>query len=157
MKVSFLQIGKTDKNYLSEGIRIYLNRIKHYVDFEIYSLNEIKKFKPLDINSIKKNEAKEILKYIVKDDFVVLLDENGKEHSSVKFAEFINNKMVTGCKKLIFISGGPYGFSEEIYKRANELISLSKLTFSHQLVRLVFLEQLYRAFTIIRGEPYHHG
>jgi 23S rRNA (pseudouridine1915-N3)-methyltransferase len=157
MKVSFLQIGKTDKKYISEGIEIYSARINHYVDFEIYTLNETKKSKSPDINNIKKTEAKEILKYISKDDFVVLLDENGKEHTSIKFAEFINNKMATGCKKINFISGGAYGFSDEIYKRANELISLSKLTFSHQLVRLIFLEQMYRAFTIIRGEPYHHG
>jgi 23S rRNA (pseudouridine1915-N3)-methyltransferase len=156
MKVSFLQLGKTDQSYISEGIKIYSDRIKHYVSFEILTLKEFKKSKSQNIDNFKKTEGTEILKNISKDDYVILLDENGKEYSSLKFASYLNKKMVEGCKKLLFISGGAYGFSEDVYKRANEQISLSKLTFSHQLVRLIFIEQLYRAFTIIKGEPYHH-
>jgi 23S rRNA (pseudouridine1915-N3)-methyltransferase len=156
MKVSFLQLGKTDQNYLAEGIRIYSERIKHYISFEILTLKELKKSKSQDIFNFKRLEGIEILKNVSKEDYVILLDEKGKEFSSLKFAEYINNKMIGGCKKMMFISGGAYGFSEGVYKRANEQISLSKLTFSHQLVRLIFLEQLYRAFTIIKGEPYHH-
>jgi 23S rRNA (pseudouridine1915-N3)-methyltransferase len=156
MKVSFLQFGKTRQDYISEGILIYAKRIKHYTDFEMVNLKEIKNSKSPDANNLKKQEAKEILKYISKDDFVVLLDEKGKEYSSIRFAEFINNKLITGCRKLVFVSGGAFGFSDEIYKIANEQLSLSKLTFSHHMVRLIFMEQLYRAFTIIKGEPYHH-
>jgi len=158
MKLSFLQIGKTEPNYISEGTKIYSERIKHYTTFDILSLKDIKKRdKSTDAGQIKKIEGVEILKTISKDDFVILLDEKGKEYSSLEFAVFIKNKMNTGCKEMVFVSGGSYGFSEDVYKRANEQISLSKLTFSHQMVRLIFLEQLYRAFTIIKGEPYHHG
>jgi 23S rRNA (pseudouridine1915-N3)-methyltransferase len=156
MKVSFLQLGKTDQNYISEGQKKYADRVKHYVSFEIVTIKEIKKSKSQDKANYKKAEGLEILKHVSKDDYVILLDEKGKEYSSLSFAANINNKMIGGCKKLLFISGGAFGFSDDVYKRANEQISLSKLTFSHQLVRLIFLEQIYRAFTIIKGEPYHH-
>ncbi len=158
MKLSFLQMGKTEHGYISEGIKIYSERIKHYNSIDILSLKDIKKgIKSIDVGQIKKNEGVEILKKISKNDFVILLDEKGNEYSSLEFAAFLQNKMNSGCKNLVFVSGGSYGFSEDVYTRANEQFSLSKLTFSHQMIRLIFLEQLYRAFTIIKGEPYHHG
>ena len=156
MKVSFLQMGKTDQKYIIEGVKDYSERIKHYIPFEILSLKDIKKSKSSDRDKVKKTEGVEILKRLSKEDYVILLDESGKEYTSIEFSSFLKNKIYAGFKKLVFVSGGSFGFSEDVYKRADEQVSLSKLTFPHQLVRLIFLEQLYRAFTIIKGVPYHH-
>ena len=156
MKVSLIVVGKTDFKYLDEGIALYEGRIKHYVPFEIIYTKDIKKSQSLSRDKIKEAECSEIINKIKPSDFVVLLDEKGKELSSINFSNFLNDKMISGEKKIVFLLGGAYGFHENVYKRANNILSISKMTFSHQMVRLIFLEQLYRAFTIIKGEPYHH-
>lgn len=156
MKITLLTIGKTEDRYLNEGIDIYLKRLKHYVTFRILELPELKNTKSLSQEQQKIRESELILKNIQSTDYVVLLDENGKEFSSRGFSVFLNKKMVGGLQHLVFIVGGPYGFSNEVYSRSNDKISLSQMTFSHQMIRLLFSEQLYRAFTILKGEPYHH-
>jgi len=156
MKITLLTIGKTEDHYLLEGIDLYFKRLKHYIPFKILEIPELKNTKSLSRDQQKSKEAELILKNIISTDHVILLDENGIELSSKKFAYFLNKKLIGGQHHLVFIVGGPYGFSEEIFKRANEKVSLSKMTFSHQMVRLFFTEQLYRAFTILKGEPYHH-
>jgi len=156
MKVKLIQIGKTDTSYLIEGIGKYNQRIKRYHPYEILTIPDIKNSKNLNKNQQKKQEAIQILKNIQNTDVVVLLDEKGKCFSSLLFADFIKKIMLQSIKQLTFIIGGPYGFDEAVYKRANRKIALSQMTFSHQLVRLIFAEQLYRANSIIKGEPYHH-
>ncbi|MFA5245435.1 MAG: 23S rRNA (pseudouridine(1915)-N(3))-methyltransferase RlmH [Pedobacter sp.] len=156
MKITLLTIGKTEDRYLNEGIDIYLKRLKHYVTFRILELPELKNTKSLSQEQQKIRESELIFKNIQSTDYVVLLDENGKEFSSRGFSVFLNKKMVGGLQHLVFIVGGPYGFSDEVYSRSNDKISLSQMTFSHQMIRLLFSEQLYRAFTILKGEPYHH-
>ena len=156
MKIKLITIGKTDKNYLIEGIKEYQNRLKHYINFQFIIIQDIKNTKKLNPETQKKLEGNLILKNIEKSDFLILLDENGKQYSSVNFAKFIEKQMITSQKSLVFVIGGPYGFSDEVYEKANQKISLSLMTFSHQIIRLIFIEQLYRAFTIIKGEPYHH-
>jgi len=156
MKVKLIQIGKTDANYLIEGIDKYNQRIKRYHPYEVLTIPDIKNSKNLSHEQQKKQEAILILKYIQNTDVVVLLDEKGKEFSSVKFANFIKDIMLQSVKQLVFVIGGPYGFDKTVYDRANRKIALSQMTFSHQLVRLIFAEQLYRANSIIKGEPYHH-
>jgi 23S rRNA (pseudouridine1915-N3)-methyltransferase len=156
MKIKLLCIGKTDSDYISKGLKEYENRLKHYISFESVYIPDIKNSKNLSENQQKEKEG-ELIKNQVKDtDYIVLLDERGKDFSSVEFSKFIEKQMVSGSKGLIFVIGGPYGFSKDMYERANAKISLSKMTFSHQMVRLIFTEQLYRAMTIINGEPYHH-
>ena len=156
MKITLLTIGKTEDKYLSEGIDIYLKRLKHYINFKISEIPELKGTKNLSREQQKSKEAELIFKIIQSTDHVILLDENGPQLSSKQFSTFLNKKMVGGLQHLVFIVGGPFGFSEEIYARSNEKISLSRMTFSHQMIRLFFTEQLYRAFTILKGEPYHH-
>lgn len=156
MKIKLIQIGKTDAAYINEGIDKYTQRIKHYHNYEILTIPDIKNNKKLSQEQQKKQEALLILKNLQNTDVVVLLDEKGKEFTSVKFASFIEDTMLQSVKQMVFIIGGPYGFDESIYKRANRKISLSQMTFSHQLIRLIFAEQLYRANSIIKGEPYHH-
>ena len=156
MKIILLTVGKTDIGYLKKGISIYENRLKHYVRFEIRTIPDIKNAKNFTFEQQKEKEGDIILKNINTSDYVVLLDEKGKEFSSVDFSKFIEKKMITGIKNLFFVIGGPYGFSNKVYSRADSKIALSKMTFSHQMVRLVFIEQLYRAFTILNHEPYHH-
>ena len=156
MKVKLVLIGKTDLNYLKEGINEYEKRLKHYLPMEIVVIPDLKNTKKLSEDQQKQKEGELILGQIKDGDFTVLLDEKGKEFSSVDFSKFIEKQMISGLRNLIFVVGGPYGFSDKIYKRANTKISLSKMTFSHQMVRMIFLEQLYRAMTIIKGEPYHH-
>ncbi len=156
MTIKLVCIGKTDKKELDTLIKIYKDRLQHYIKFELEIIPDLKKVKNLDENQQKVKEGELILSGIQNSDFLVLLDENGKQFSSESFSEYIQKRMNTGLKRLIFIIGGPYGFSEEMYKRANSKISLSKMTFSHQMVRLFFTEQLYRAFTILKNEPYHH-
>lgn len=156
MEIKLIWIGKTEEKYLETGIEIYLKRIKHYINFQIVTVHELKNTKSLSIEQIKQKEGELLLKMIRQSDKLVLLDENGQIESSISFSVFIEKMMLTGIKNLIFVIGGAYGFSLEVYQRANAKISLSKMTFSHQLVRLVFVEQIYRAFTILKGEPYHH-
>lgn len=156
MKITLLTIGKTEDKYLLEGIEIYLKRLKHYITFRILEIPELKGTKNLSQEQQKSKEAELIFKNINSTDHVILLDENGQELSSKQFSVFLNKKMVGGQQHLVFVVGGPYGFSDDIYKRSNEKISLSKMTFSHQMIRLFFTEQLYRAYTILKGEPYHH-
>ena len=156
MKIKLITIGKTDKKYFIQGIEEYTKRLKHYIKFETIVIPDIKKNKKTDETLQKKLEGDLILKNTQNTDFLVLLDENGDTFSSVKFAKFIENQTLKSVKNLVFVIGGPYGFSEEVYKAANKKIALSEMTFSHQMVRLIFVEQLYRAFTIIKREPYHH-
>ena len=157
MKIKFLVIGKTDADYLKKGIDEYIRRLKHYVPLEMVVIPDLKNTKNLTQDIQKQKEGELILNQIDNGDFVVLLDEKGKKYSSVNFSQFVEKKMIAGTKTLSFVVGGPYGFSPEVYQKANAKISLSDMTFSHQMVRLIFVEQLYRAMTIIRGEPYHHN
>ena len=156
MKIKLIVIGKTDRQDLQQMIDEYCKRVGHYCPFEFEIIPDIKKAKKASELEQKRLEGTEIMKRVSSSDHLVLLDERGKEFTSVGFSKYIQKKMNSGLRNLLFVIGGPYGFSEEIYERANEKISLSKMTFSHQMVRLFFTEQLYRAFTIIRNEPYHH-
>ncbi|MBE6337248.1 MAG: 23S rRNA (pseudouridine(1915)-N(3))-methyltransferase RlmH [Lentimicrobiaceae bacterium] len=156
MKIVFLVIGKTDESYLDTGILKYIKRLEHYVPFEMKIIPDIKNRKTLTEEQQKKAEGEFILSNINIGDDLVLLDENGKTFSSVAFSQWIEKQMNIGSKRMIFVVGGPYGFSKEVYAKAKFKISLSEMTFSHQMIRLIFVEQLYRAFTIIKGEPYHH-
>jgi 23S rRNA (pseudouridine1915-N3)-methyltransferase len=156
MKITFITVGKTEDAYLKEGIEKYVKRLKHYTKLEIAEIPELKNTKALTEEQQKVKEAELILKKITPLDHVILLDENGTEFTSVQFANYINKRSVTSSANLVFIVGGPYGFDQSVYQRANDKISLSRMTFSHQMVRLFFTEQLYRAFSIIKGEPYHH-
>jgi 23S rRNA (pseudouridine1915-N3)-methyltransferase len=156
MTIKLLGIGKTDDKILQNLTDVYVKRLQFYNKFEIELIPDIKKVKNLDENQQKQKEGELILNKISPSDFVVLLDENGKQYSSVAFSEFIQKRFNSGLKQVIFVIGGPYGFSEEVYRRVDAKVSLSKMTFSHQMVRLFFTEQLYRAFTILKNEPYHH-
>ena len=156
MTIKLVCIGKTDKKELETLIKIYSDRLQHYIKYEFEIIPDLKKTKNLDENQQKTKEGELILSGLQNSDFVVLLDENGKQYNSASFSEYIQKRMNTGLKRLIFVIGGPYGFSDAVYSRANSKISLSKMTFSHQMVRLFFTEQLYRAFTILKNEPYHH-
>ncbi len=156
MKISLILVGRTDAQYFIDSVQEYESRLKHYIPFEIQILPDLKNTKNLTIELQKEKEGELIIKSLQPGDFVVLLDERGKEFTSLQFASFIEKKTYTVNKRLIFIVGGPYGFSEQVYKKAAEKISLSKMTFSHQMIRLIFVEQLYRAMTILNNEPYHH-
>ncbi|MEQ7798891.1 23S rRNA (pseudouridine(1915)-N(3))-methyltransferase RlmH [Pedobacter sp. ASV1-7] len=156
MKITLLVVGKTEDKYLIEGIEKYLNRLKHYIGFTLQVIPEIKNTKNLSEAQQKAKEAELIHKQISNLDTVILMDEKGKKYTSVAFSNYLNKQMIGSVQHLVFIIGGPYGFDESIYKRANGSLSLSDMTFSHQMVRLFFVEQLYRAFSILKGEPYHH-
>lgn len=156
MKITLLVVGKTEDKYLIEGIEKYLNRLKHYIGFTLQVIPEIKHTKNLSEAQQKAKEAELIHKQISNLDTVILMDEKGKKYTSVAFSNYLNKQMIGSVQHLVFIIGGPYGFDESIYKRANGSMSLSDMTFSHQMVRLFFVEQLYRAFSILKGEPYHH-
>ena len=156
MKILLLQIDKTQDSYLTEGIDVYTKRLKNYCSFEITTINVPKTIRQRTQNEQKQEEAKLIMGHISQDDFLIILDEKGKEYTSVDFSAVIAQKQNSSVKRLIFLIGGPFGFSEVIYKRSNLKLSLSQMTFSHQMVRLFFVEQLYRAFTILKGEKYHH-
>lgn len=156
VKVCFLILGKTTESYLKEGMAIFEKRLRNYLPFEIKQIPELKNTSSLSFDQQKQQESKLILANIDPADWVVLLDEAGLEFTSVSFSKYIQQSMIQNRKSMIFVIGGPYGFSREVYQRANEKISLSKMTFSHQMVRLIFLEQLYRAMTILKNEPYHH-
>ncbi|MDD5862390.1 MAG: 23S rRNA (pseudouridine(1915)-N(3))-methyltransferase RlmH [Prevotella sp.] len=155
MKTLLILVGKTVNKHFVAGINDYVERIGHYMPFSITVLPEPKNTKSLTEAQQKEAEGQNILKQIQPSDTVVLLDEHGTEYRSVEYARWLQKKANTS-RRLVFVIGGPYGFSEEVYKRANDKISLSRMTFSHQMVRLIFVEQLYRACTIIKGEPYHH-
>ena len=156
MKIALLMIGKTDTRYFAEAINEYKSRLAHYVPFEMQVIPDIKNVKNLSESQQKEREGEILLKALQTGDYVVLLDERGKEMTSVQFAHYLEKKMNTTPRRLVFIIGGPYGFSEEVYQMANEKLSLSQMTFSHQMVRLIFVEQIYRAMTILNNEPYHH-
>lgn len=156
MKVTLIQIDKTTDHYLNEGIEIYLKRIKNYTAFELTTINVPKAVRMRPEAEQKKEESKLIQKIIKENDYLVLLDEGGKLLNSVDFSRFLEKKALENVKNLVFLIGGPYGFDSSIYERANFKLSLSPMTFSHQMVRLFFTEQLYRAYTISKGEKYHH-
>ncbi len=156
MKICLLVIGKTDETYLQNGIELFLKRIPHYISFEMKVIPDLKNSKNLSEQQQKEKEGELILQQITVSDELFLLDEQGIESTSVEFARFLEKKMIAGIKRLVIVIGGPYGFSANVYARANGKLSLSKMTFSHQMVRLIFAEQLYRAMTILKGEPYHH-
>lgn len=156
MKITLMCVGKTDDDFVKVGVEKYLNRLKHYTSFNIVVLPDVKNVKNMSKQQQMDKEADFFLKQITNQDFVILLDEKGKEFRSVEFSKYLSQKMVAGVTHVIFLIGGPYGFSEKVRERANYFVSLSKLTFSHQMVRLFFVEQVYRAFTIMKGEPYHH-
>ena len=156
MKVKLIVIGKTKSKFLVDGENEYQKRLKHYCKFSELVISDIKNSGKLSKKELKEKEGNLILESIKNNDYVVLLDDKGLTLSSIGFAEFLNKKMVSSTNELVFIVGGAFGFSESVYKRANTKLSLSKMTFSHQMVRLIFKEQLYRAFTILKGEKYHH-
>ncbi|MHA7057087.1 23S rRNA (pseudouridine(1915)-N(3))-methyltransferase RlmH [Aquimarina sp. M1] len=156
MTIKLIAIGKTDHQQLENLISEYIKRLGFYVKFTFEIIPDIKHSKNLSETQQKNKEGKLILNKTIASDVLVLLDEKGKQFDSVGFSELLQKHMSSGIKQLIFVIGGPYGFSEEIYHRANGKISLSKMTFSHQMIRLFFIEQLYRGFTILRNEPYHH-
>ncbi len=155
MKITLLVVGKTTDSHIEALIQEYIKRLGHYISFSIQIIPEIKNTKSLTCEQQKQTEGDLILRSIAPNTELILLDEKGKELRSVEFAEYMQKQMLSG-KNIVFVVGGPYGFSENVYLRANGKISLSKMTFSHQMVRLFFVEQMYRAMTILRGEPYHH-
>jgi len=157
MKLILLVVGKTNEVWVKEAIAEYENRLKHYLPFQIEVIPDLKSTKSLTESQIKMREAEAILAWKKPGDVMVLLDENGKMHSSESFADFLQKKMNAGIRNLIFVVGGPYGFDPSVYAATTERISLSKMTFSHQMVRIFFVEQVYRAMTILNGEPYHHS
>ncbi|WP_311338639.1 23S rRNA (pseudouridine(1915)-N(3))-methyltransferase RlmH [Capnocytophaga leadbetteri] len=156
MNIKLIAVGKTDNPALQQLISTYEKRLSYYINFELQLLPDIKNSKSLSEEQQKIKEGELILSYVEPSHHLILLDERGKEYTSIAFADELQKKMNTGIKQLTFVIGGPYGFSQAIYQRANSKLSLSKLTFSHQMIRLFFVEQLYRAFTILRNEPYHH-
>ncbi len=156
MKITLLTVGKTDRDWVRQGLDIYVSRLRHYVPFSIIEIPELKNVSALSKDQIKTKEGELILKNIRNTDDVVLLDERGKQYSSVELAGIIQNKINYEGKDIVYVIGGAYGFSDAVYERANSKLSLSKMTFSHQMVRAIFAEQIYRAFTIMKGEPYHH-
>ncbi|MBR0298189.1 MAG: 23S rRNA (pseudouridine(1915)-N(3))-methyltransferase RlmH [Bacteroidales bacterium] len=155
MKITLLTVGKTDISWVKEGLQMYASRLVHYVPFAVSEIPELKNVSALSREQIKQREGQLILSAVRPSDEVILLDEHGKTFRSLEFASYIEKKLVAG-RDLVFVVGGAYGFSQEVYDRSGGKISLSEMTFSHQLVRAVFAEQLYRAFTILKGEPYHH-
>ena len=156
MKITLLVVGKTDKRYYQDAIGEYVKRLRFYVPFEIEVIPDLKNTKNLSVEMQKLKEGELILSRDFSGKEVHLFDEGGQSYSSREFASFIEKKMVSGLKELILVTGGPFGFSREVYQKAQSKISLSRMTFSHQMARLLCVEQIYRAFTILKGEPYHH-
>ena len=156
MKIKLIVIGKTKSKFLLDGENEYVKRLKHYCKFSELIISDIKNGGKLSKKELKEKEGNLVLGSIKNNDYVILLDDKGLTLSSIGFAELLNKKMVLSTSELVFIVGGAFGFSESVYKRANTKLSLSKMTFSHQMVRIIFKEQLYRAFTILKGEKYHH-
>lgn len=156
MTITLLALGKTDNKELATLIDHYIKRLKFYVKFVLIIIPDIKNTKNLSEEQQKDKEGELILKNVSSSDILVLLDENGTQFDSIQFSNYLQKHMNSGIKNLVFVIGGPYGFSEEVYSKANGKLSLSKMTFSHQMIRLFFIEQLYRGFTILKNEPYHH-
>ena len=156
VKILLLTIGNTDKKYMREGIDDYVKRLTFYLPFEMKVIPDIKNRSSLSTELQKEKEGQLILNQVSSGDLLILLDEHGTEFSSVAFSKWIEKKMIAGTRQLIFVIGGPYGFSNIVYQRSDIKISMSKLTFSHQMARMIFVEQIYRAMTIIKNEPYHH-
>lgn len=156
MKIKLIYTGKTGKSFLIEGEKEYLSRLKHYIKVDVIELPDIKKAHKLSEEEVKKKEAEQVLSKLEAQDQIVLLDDKGKQFSSVEFSKFLQKKMNSGIHSLCFIIGGPYGFDQKIYDLPHTKLSLSKMTFSHQMIRILFLEQVYRGLTILKGEPYHH-
>ena len=156
MKITLLTVGKTDRDWVKQGLELYISRLKHYIPFALVEIPELKNVSALSTEQIKTKEGELILKHIRPGDDLILMDERGKMHTSIEFAKVLQDKISYIGKDIIFVIGGAYGISQAVYDRADSKISLSKMTFSHQMVRAIFAEQLYRAFTIMRGEPYHH-
>ena len=156
MKIVLLAIGKTKEQYLIEGISKYQKRLNHYTQFELLEIPNIKNANNLSDSELLRKEGELILQQLQPSDHLVLLDDKGKDFTSSKFAEKLQAWMLSSKKRLVFVVGGAYGFSEQVYQRGNEKLSLSKMTFSHQMVRLFFVEQMYRGYTILNNEPYHH-
>jgi 23S rRNA (pseudouridine1915-N3)-methyltransferase len=156
MKVVLLSVGKTDEDFYAQAMDIFRKRLSHYIPFDLEFISDVKNTKHLSEKEQKNLEGEALLNRIQQGDYIVLLDDKGKQYSSVEFSRFIEKKSHSVSKRLVFVVGGPYGFPDDVYRRANEKLSLSRMTFTHQMVRLVFVEQLYRAMTILNGEPYHH-
>ncbi|GAB2619934.1 23S rRNA (pseudouridine(1915)-N(3))-methyltransferase RlmH [Belliella aquatica] len=156
MQIKLLAVGKTDHSAIQSLIEEYIKRVNFYIKFDLEIIPDLKNTKSITETIQKEKEGELILKKIANSDDLILLDENGKQYGSMDFSNFIQKKMNSGLKQLIFVIGGPYGFSDAVYQRANGKLSLSKMTFSHQMVRVFFIEQIYRAYTILRNEPYHH-
>lgn len=156
MKITLLTVGKTDIKWVSEGLEVYSSRLRHYIGFDLVEIPELRNASSLSRDQIKTAEGKLILSKVKPGDDVILLDEHGREFRSIEFAAMLEKKMSFASKDIVFVIGGAYGFSPDVYSRADSKLSLSKMTFSHQMVRTIFAEQLYRAFTIIKGEAYHH-
>lgn len=156
MNITLLVVGKTDEKYLQEGIDVYTKRLKHYVNFDLVVIPALKDQKGATPDEVKEREAALILKHTAKSDRIVLLDEHGTEHTSTGFAQYLQKQMNAGIRNLTFVIGGAFGFAPSVYAAASDKVSLSKMTFNHQMVRLFFAEQLYRAFTILNHEPYHN-
>ena len=156
MKIVLLVVGRTVETWLKNGIDDYVSRLGHFVPFEMQVIPELKNTKSMDTLTQKQKEGELIIKSLQPGDHVILLDDKGAQYSSEELSVWVDKKSMQTGKRLVFIIGGPYGFSKEVYAKANEKLSLSKMTFSHQMVRLIFVEQLYRAYTIIKGIPYHH-
>ena len=156
MKIALLQIGKTSGKYLADGIQSFKERVRKYNDFEIFTIPDIRSTRNMPAREQITREGEKILQFFKKDDYIVILDDKGKEFSTLEFSSWLEKMFMSQKKRIVFVVGGAWGFSDEIYEMADLSLSLSRLTFSHQMVRLLFLEQLYRAFTVIKGEPYHH-
>lgn len=156
MNIELIVVGKTDMKEVETLVAMYAKRLNHYVRFAITTIADVRNTKKLSEGEQKRLEGEAILRLLTPSDYVMLLDEHGAELRSIEFADLVEKRMSAGIKRLVFLIGGPYGFSEAVYARANGKLSLSKMTFSHQIVRAIFLEQLYRAFTILKNEPYHH-
>jgi len=156
VKIVVLVIGKTDQSWVQEGIHKYSKRLKHYISFEIVIISDLKNRKNLSESQQKEQEGKLLLKKVNSTDTLILLDEKGKEFDSKSFSNFLQQKINSGTKRLVFVIGGPYGFSADVYAKAQCKLALSKMTFSHQMIRPFFVEQVYRAFSILNNEPYHH-
>jgi len=156
MRITLLQIDKTQDSYLAEGVEIYTKRLKNYTSLDITTINVPKAVRQRTFNEQKSEEAKLILSQLAQEDFLVLLDDKGKEYTSIEFSKFIAQKQNASTRRLVFLIGGPFGFDQKIYDRADFKLSFSKMTFSHQMIRLFFVEQLYRAYSILKGEKYHH-
>ena len=156
MNIELIVVGKTDMKEVEALVSMYTKRLNHYIKFAITTLADVRNTKNLSAAEQKRLEGEAILRLVTDSDHLMLLDEHGLELRSIEFADLLQKRMSAGTKRLVFVIGGPYGFSDAVYKRANSKLSLSKMTFSHQIVRAIFTEQLYRAFTILKNEPYHH-